>query len=114
MLAQLTTLGILAHTGTLFGLANQIAMTAMSLGILTVIFWGYRMWWQRRPTRSRPRPLEGRGVLRTTPRPMLFALALAAVMVSWLLPVFGASLVLFLIADTAAGTATRQRAKDTT
>lgn len=110
LLAKLTTVGILAHTGTLFGLVNQIAMTAMSLGILAMIFWGYRMWWQRRPTRRGwARPLQRRGVLVATPQPVLFALVLAAVLVGWLLPVFGVSLVLFLLADTVAGRLARAR-----
>lgn len=110
LLAQLTTIGILAHTGTLFGSSSQIAMTAMALGILAVIFWGYRMWWQRRPTGGAPRPLERRGVLATTPQPVLFGLVLGAVLAGWLLPVFGASLVLFLLADTVVGRIARRRA----
>lgn len=52
MLAKLTQIGVLAHTGALFGLVNQLALAAMALGLLAVIFWGYRMWWQRRPTRG--------------------------------------------------------------
>ncbi|MDN5930505.1 MAG: PepSY domain-containing protein, partial [Pseudonocardia sp.] len=114
LLAQLTSIGIMAHTGTLFGLANQIAMTAMSLGILAVIFWGYRMWWLRRPTHSAPRPLEARGVLASTPQPVLFGLVLATVFLGWLLPVFGVSLALFLLVDTAAGALARRRTRSLT
>jgi uncharacterized iron-regulated membrane protein len=111
ILAQLTTYGIRAHTGTLFGLFNQVALTAMALGILALIFWGYRMWWQRRPTRARmPRPLERRGVLRATPQPLLFGVVALAVAVGWLLPVFGISLLLFLLADATAGAIARRRA----
>ncbi|WP_433281498.1 PepSY-associated TM helix domain-containing protein [Pseudonocardia xinjiangensis] len=110
-LAKLTTIGILAHTGTLFGLVNQLAMTAMALGVLAMLFWGYRMWWQRRPTRGgAPRPLERRGVLRTTPQPVLFAVVLVAVLAGWLMPVLGASLVVFLVADTAWAAVGRRRA----
>jgi uncharacterized iron-regulated membrane protein len=101
-LAKLTTIGISAHTGTLFGPANQIALTAMALGVLAMLFWGYRMWWRRRPTKGgTARPLERRGVLRSTPQPVLFAVVLAAVLAGWVMPVFGWSLVLFLVADTA-------------
>jgi uncharacterized iron-regulated membrane protein len=111
LLAQLSTIGILAHTGTLLGLFNQIAMTAMSLGILAVIFWGYRMWWLRRPTRGgAPRPLELRGVLRASPQPLLLGILAAVVVLGWLLPVFGISLVVFLAADVAAGAFVRRRA----
>lgn len=114
-LAKLTTIGILAHTGTLFGLVNQLAMTAMSLGILAVVFWGYRMWWLRRPTHGGvPRPLEARGVLRTTPQPVLFAIVLGVVLLGWLLPVFGISLLLFLAVDTAVGIRGRRRTPSTT
>ncbi|MDN5858214.1 MAG: PepSY domain-containing protein [Pseudonocardia sp.] len=110
-LAKLSTIGILAHTGTLFGLANQVALTAMALGILAVIFWGFRMWWLRRPTRRDLRPLEGRGVLASTPQTVLFAVVLGAVLLGWLLPVFGVSLALFLLVDTALGALARRRAR---
>ena len=111
LLAQLSTIGTLAHTGTLLGLFNQIAMTAMSLGILAMIFWGYRMWWLRRPTRGGAlRPLELRGVLRSSPQPLLLGILAVAVVLGWLLPVFGISLVVFLVADVAAGAFVRRRA----
>ena len=49
---KLTRLGINAHMGRLFGLVNQLLLAALALGLLCVIFWGYRMWWQRRPART--------------------------------------------------------------
>ncbi|MFD7657398.1 PepSY-associated TM helix domain-containing protein, partial [Actinosynnema sp. NPDC059797] len=49
VLAKLSSLGIQAHMGVLFGLANQIALFLLAAGILTLIVLGYRMWWQRRP-----------------------------------------------------------------
>ena len=52
LLAKLSNLGINAHMAVLFGVANQILLAALALGLLCVIFWGYRMWWQRRPTRA--------------------------------------------------------------
>ncbi len=111
LLAQLSTIGILAHTGTLLGLFNQIALTAMALGILAMIFWGYRMWWLRRPTRGgAPRPLELRGVLRTSPQPLLLGILTVAVALGWLLPVFGISLVVFLLADATVVAIGRRRA----
>lgn len=51
-LAKLTTIGILAHMGRLFGLFNQLALAALALGPLCVLFWAYRMAWLRRPTRA--------------------------------------------------------------
>ncbi|MFD2414916.1 PepSY domain-containing protein [Amycolatopsis pigmentata] len=59
LLAKLTTLGIQAHSGTLLGLANQIAMALLALGTLVLIALGYRMWWTRRPAGGggwRPHP----------------------------------------------------------
>ncbi|MEK8104717.1 PepSY-associated TM helix domain-containing protein [Micromonospora sp. M12] len=53
--------------GVLFGPINQILLAALALGLLCVIVWGYRMWWQRRPTRTDRRapvgtvPERGRG-----------------------------------------------------
>jgi uncharacterized iron-regulated membrane protein len=45
--------------GDFFGLANQLLLAALAIGLITVIIWGYRMWWQRRPTRNGNRALVG-------------------------------------------------------
>lgn len=107
-LAKLTTIGIRAHTGTLFGLVNQIALASMALGLLAMLFWGYRMWWLRRPTRATatngaPAP---RGGLTTLPRPVLLVIVVVTAGLAWLIPLLGISLLLFLAADQAW---TRQR-----
>ncbi|MGH3942198.1 MAG: PepSY-associated TM helix domain-containing protein [Pseudonocardiaceae bacterium] len=100
-LAKLTTIGIMAHTGTLFGLFNQLALAAMALGLLAMVFWGYRMWWLRRPTRATasigaPAPRGGLGKL---PIPALLGIVLATAALGWLIPVLGISLLLFLAVD---------------
>ncbi|WP_238432720.1 PepSY-associated TM helix domain-containing protein [Micromonospora tarensis] len=59
VLAKLSGLGIQAHMGILFGPVNQILLAALALGLLCVIVWGYRMWWQRRPARADRRALAG-------------------------------------------------------
>ena len=65
-MAKLTKIGVLSRMGLLFGLPNQLALAAMAIGLLTMIFWGYRMWWQRRPTRGGwASPLARRGALRS-------------------------------------------------
>jgi uncharacterized iron-regulated membrane protein len=72
VMAKLTRIGILAHMGSLFGLVSQLALAAMALGLLSVLFWGYRMWWQRRPTRAgrvRLAPPVQRGNLRALSNP---------------------------------------------
>ncbi len=113
VLAKLTRIGILAHMGSLFGLVSQLALTAMALGLLAMLFWGYRMWWQRRPTRdghARLTPLAHRGVLRNLPQPVTFGLVLLTVAAAWLLPLFGISLVAFLAVDVALGALASRRA----
>ncbi len=59
VLAKLTRWGINAHMGTLFGIVNQIALALVAVGLICAILWGYRMWWQRRPTRADRRAFVG-------------------------------------------------------
>lgn len=112
VLAKLTRYGIDLHTGTLFGLANQIALAALALALIFLILWGYRMWWQRRPTRDRTlsfgRPIP-RGAWRQVPLPVLLPLALAGGVVGWLVPLLGISLVAFLAVDIALGALSHRR-----
>lgn len=112
VLAKLTRIGILAHMGSLFGLVGQLALAAMAVGLLCLLFWGYRMWWQRLPTREglRLAPPTRRGALRDLPQPGVFGIVLLTVAVGWLLPVLGVSLLLFLAADAVAAAAARRRA----
>jgi uncharacterized iron-regulated membrane protein len=107
-MAKLTQWGIYAHMGQLFGLPNQLLLAALAVGLICVIVWGYRMWWQRRPTRAGSRaiagaPPVGRGAWQQLPPwaiaagvPVVFALA-------WLIPLFGIPLIAFLIVDVALG-----------
>lgn len=112
VLAKLTRYGIDLHTGTLFGIANQIALAALALALIFLILWGYRMWWQRRPTRDRTlsfgRPMP-RGAWLQVPLPVLIPLVLAAGAVGWLVPLLGISLVAFLAVDIALGALARRR-----
>ncbi|MCF6524546.1 PepSY domain-containing protein [Streptomyces sp. JJ36] len=111
--ARLSTLGIQAHMGRLFGLANQVLLAAIAVGLLLVIAWGYRMWWQRRPTRAdrgaAPGPAPRRGAWRRLPLPVLALGVPAVAFVGWALPVLGVSLLLFLAVDVAAGLHRRRR-----
>lgn len=67
VLAKLTRWGINAHMGTLFGLANQILLAVLAIGLTCMTVWGYRMWWQRRPTRADRRALLGTPPARGAP-----------------------------------------------
>jgi uncharacterized iron-regulated membrane protein len=107
LMAKMATWGIAFHMGLLFGLPNQLLLTAVGLGALLLVFWGYRMWWLRRPTRdtafSVGRPLAPRGAWRGLPWWCLALVAAAAVGVGLFLPVFGVSLLAFLVVDAALG-----------
>jgi uncharacterized iron-regulated membrane protein len=108
-MAKLSSLGIQLHMGRLFGIANQLALAFLALGLLTVLLWGYRMWWQRRPTRDSSRAIAGRpparGALRRLPVPALLLLIVIVAAIGWSLPVLGISLLAFLAADAVTGLA---------
>lgn len=96
--AKLTRWGIDAHMGLLFGWPNQLLLLLLGGGLVTLVVMGYRMWWQRRPTRGFGRPTP-RGQWRKAPPVALVALGVAAVVVGWFAPLLGISLVAFLIID---------------
>ncbi|ADD43019.1 PepSY-associated TM helix domain-containing protein [Stackebrandtia nassauensis] len=107
LLAQLSKLGVAFHMGFLFGLINQILLAALAIGLLCVTVWGYRMWWQRRPTRTdRTAPVGApptRGTWRQV-HPGAFAVGIGVVVFTcWAMPVLGVSLIAFLLFDAIAG-----------
>ena len=112
-MAKLSKLGIQAHMGVLFGLVNELLLVALALGLVTVIFWGYRMWWQRRPLRAgRRRPVgkpPARGTWRRLPASAVVVGLLVTGSLCWALPLFGWSLVAFLIVDLYLAEFARQR-----
>ncbi|GAA3600781.1 PepSY domain-containing protein [Kineosporia mesophila] len=100
-LARLTGFGVAAHMGTSFGLLNQVLLAALAIGLMCVIVWGYRMWWQRRPagTRFSTGPAPKAVAWPTFPRAsVIVAVALTAA-VGWFLPVLGVTLVGFVAVD---------------
>ncbi|WP_308165394.1 PepSY domain-containing protein [Nocardia noduli] len=111
LIAKLADWGIRGHMGTLFGLLNQLLLLAVALLLVTIIVRGYRMWWQRRPTRGatwalgRP-PLRG-GIARA-PLPGVIVLAVVAVAVGWFLPLLGITLLGFLAVDLISGALRRR------
>lgn len=111
LMAKLTRWGIDAHMGLLFGLPNQLLLAAVALGLATMILLGYRMWWQRRPTGRGFGPPVPRGAWRSVPIPLLVLLGLVAVAVGWFLPLFGLSLLAFLVLDGALGWRAHRRAR---
>jgi uncharacterized iron-regulated membrane protein len=103
VLAQLTKLGVQAHMGVLFGPVNQILLAALAIGLLCVILWGYRMWWQRRPTRTDRPALAGtpptRGAWLGLPAWAVVAGVPVVFAIGWALPLFGIPLAAFLLID---------------
>ncbi|NJP99702.1 PepSY-associated TM helix domain-containing protein [Streptomyces zingiberis] len=117
VLAQLTQIGIDAHMGQTLGLFNQILLAALMVGLIALIVYGYRMWWQRRPTRGAAfafgRPIP-RGAWRKAPPATLAVLLVAAVLVGWFVPLFGLGLLLFLAVDLVLGAIARSRRRRAT
>ncbi|MEU3448216.1 PepSY domain-containing protein [Streptomyces thermolilacinus] len=114
LLAKLSKLGVQGHMGVLFGIANQIVLAVVALGLILVTLWGYRMWWQRRPTRedrsARLGRAPARGAWRRLPLPVLVAGVPAVAALAWALPVFGCTLLVFLVVDVTVGIARHGRA----
>ncbi len=100
--AKLASWGIDLHMGVLFGPVSQVAMFLLAATLVAMIVTGYRMWWQRRPTRGRVarmgRPVR-RGAWRSLPPATTALLVVLVAVVGWFLPLLGISLVLFLAVD---------------
>lgn len=107
VLAKLSKLGVQGHMGLLFGIVNQILLALIAVGLISVIVWGYRMWWQRRPTRNDRTAALGRaparGTWRQLPLPVLIIGIPAVAALGWALPLLGITLLAFLFYDIAFG-----------
>ncbi len=100
--AKLTRWGIDAHMGVLFGLANQLVLVVIALGLLVMTVWGYLLWWRRRPTRDPAQP----GLIelwRRLPPLARVLVPIVALALGLCLPVLGGSLLLFLLVDALLG-----------
>ncbi|WP_314178459.1 PepSY-associated TM helix domain-containing protein [Streptomyces winkii] len=117
LLAKLSRWGVDAHMGLLFGLVNQIVLALLALALIGMIFWGYRMWWLRRPTRGaasagrlpRPGRAPAPGAWRRIPGRVLAPAVVATALVAYWLPWFGIPLLLFLAVDLLTGRVRRSR-----
>lgn len=109
--AQLAQWGIWLHMGTLFGVANQVLLLGISLGIMAMVIFGYVMWWQRRPRHGDRRMgrAPARGAFRRAPWWGKVLTLGVLVGVGWFLPVFGVSLLAFLVLDVMLGQLHRRR-----
>jgi uncharacterized iron-regulated membrane protein len=96
--ATLARWGIDAHMGLLFGVANQVVLAALAAGLACMIVWGYVLWWRRGPGR-RPGHVPADGVLRSLPRPLLAGVLVVTVAIGVMIPLLGASLLVFLLLE---------------
>lgn len=111
--AKLAHWGVYAHMGELFGVANQVVLAALAVGLITLVVLGYRMWWQRRPTRqtSGPGPWLAPGGLRRAPRWLAAVVLVLAAAVGWFVPLLGVPLLVFLAVDVLLAARARRRAR---
>lgn len=94
---KLTSAGISFHQAQLFGVPLQIFMTLLAVGVIAVVVFGYKMWWQRRPRGGMGEPPPIRSWLRNAP---LTLLAIVLVL-AWLLPTLALSLLIWLVIERA-------------
>ncbi len=90
-------IGIAAHEGQLFGLANQLLGLFTALGLVTLCVSAIVMWWRRRPGGTLGVPAPHVAEFKVGP-----ALWTAIVAVALMLPVLGLSLVLLWLLGVAA------------
>ncbi|WP_311214604.1 MULTISPECIES: PepSY-associated TM helix domain-containing protein [unclassified Arthrobacter] len=115
--AKLTRWGIDGHMGVLFGLANQLVLVIVALGLATSVLGGYLMWWKRRPTKGPSWAAgrhPGRTFLRTAPWPLTAGVAIAAIGVGIAVPLLGISLLAFMVFDVILGVVKNRRRSSTT
>lgn len=99
-LAKLTRWGVDFHMGILFGLPNQLLLTAFGAGLCVMIILGYRLWWLRRPARPAQNAAETlcEAWLKLSYSWRTLSL-LMAIALGYCLPVMGGSLLIMLMLD---------------
>jgi uncharacterized iron-regulated membrane protein len=91
--------GIDTHSGTMWGLPNQVLLFVTALGIAAMVVIGYAMWWQRRPTGARVGRAPAGGALARAPWWGTTAVVAVALGLSVLLPALGVTLLAFVVVD---------------
>ncbi|MFJ4781904.1 PepSY-associated TM helix domain-containing protein [Streptomyces sp. NPDC088794] len=108
LLAKLTRWGIDLHTGSLFGLVNQIALMLLAASLILLIVWGYRMWWQRGRGSSFGRPIP-RGAWQNVPPQILVPCVAVIAVLGYFVPLLGIPLAAFVVADILLGEIAHRR-----
>ncbi|MFJ8149653.1 PepSY-associated TM helix domain-containing protein [Streptomyces sp. NPDC096048] len=112
VLAKLSRWGIDLHTGSLFGLPNQIALMLLAASLVLLIVWGYRMWWQRGRGSAFGRPIP-RGAWQQVPPLLLVPLLAAVAVLGYFVPLLGIPLAAFVAADVVLGEIAHRRGRRT-
>ncbi|WP_072314168.1 PepSY-associated TM helix domain-containing protein [Agrococcus sp. Marseille-P2731] len=113
LIPKLARWGIDLHMGSMFGLANQLVLAALALGIAAIVVLGMRMWWTRGPYGRPGRPPEA-GALSRAPWWGILAVVAVGATVGLLLPLVGWGLVAFVVIDgVLVALRTRPRASET-
>jgi uncharacterized iron-regulated membrane protein len=92
---KLQTAGTLFHQAQLFGPPLQVFMSLLAASIIAMIYYGYKMWWQRRPAGGMGAPPPIRNWIRNAPVSIL----VATVVLAWLLPVLGLAFIVWLVIE---------------
>jgi uncharacterized iron-regulated membrane protein len=92
---KLQTAGTLFHQAELFGPPLQVFMSVLALAIVAMIFYGYKMWWQRRPAGGMGTPPPIRNWLRNAP----VAVLVLTVVVAWAMPVLALAFAVWLVLE---------------
>ncbi|MFJ2770654.1 PepSY-associated TM helix domain-containing protein [Streptomyces sp. NPDC087300] len=112
VLAKLSRWGIDAHSGSLFGLVNQIALAALAVALILLIVLGYRMWWRRGRGNSFGQPMA-RGAWQDVPAYVLVPLLAMIAVLGYFVPLLGISLAAFLAVDVVLGEIAYRRGRRT-
>ncbi|MFJ5840033.1 PepSY-associated TM helix domain-containing protein [Streptomyces shenzhenensis] len=108
VLAKLSRWGIDLHSGSLFGIVNQIALALLALALVLLILWGYRMWWQRGRGSAFGRPIPRGAWAQVSPYVLVPALAATAVL-GYFVPLLGIPLAAFIAVDIVLGEIAHRR-----
>ncbi|MZE70959.1 PepSY-associated TM helix domain-containing protein, partial [Streptomyces sp. SID5789] len=108
VLAKLSRWGIDLHTGSLFGLPNQIGLMLLAASLILLIVWGYRMWWRRGRGSAFGRPIP-RGAWQQVPPLLLVPLLAAVAVLGYFVPLLGIPLAAFVALDVVLGEIAHRR-----
>lgn len=99
-LSKLTSFGIAMHMGNQMGWLTRISATAACLGVLLSVLTGLLMWWKRRPEGGSGLPGPASPATRAnTPKRAMVTIAVIAIALGVLFPIFGISLIVVLVAE---------------